>query len=278
MLSGMTPPAPHNLELYQRAVQNPLATVMLLQKIHRHHGRSMKLPTTPATRLREDFAGSAFLARTWVAWHDNHRALAIDHHKPTFEWAQAKAQRELGERAADLHFLFGDVSWYRPPLVPRVDVIAALNFSVFEYHHRSDLVGYFRGCRRHLCKGGVLVMDAFGPPRPSTEFPRRFRRKVKADMLSGQPGFIYEWEERHYDPLSGKVDCRIHFDLGRKLGKRHDAFVYDWRWWTLPELREAMLEAGFAKVEIWTPQGLLRKNSEQLQQEAFVVYLAAGAG
>ena len=30
-----------------------------------------------------------------------------------------------------------------------------------------------------------------------------------------------------------------------------DAFTYEWRLWSVPELRDAMLEAGFASTEVY---------------------------
>jgi len=43
---------------------------------------------------------------------------------------------------------------------------------------------------------------------------------------------------------------RIHFRFpdGTEL---KNAFTYDWRLWTVPELREALANAGFRKVTVW---------------------------
>ena len=46
------------------------------------------------------------------------------------------------------------------------------------------------------------------------------------------------------------MDCAIHFEF--EDGSRIDeAFTYSWRIWTLPELAELLLDAGFAKVRFW---------------------------
>jgi hypothetical protein len=44
--------------------------------------------------------------------------------------------------------------------------------------------------------------------------------------------------------------CHIHFRFpdGSKLKR---AFTYEWRIWTLPELRELLLEAGFASARVY---------------------------
>ena len=44
--------------------------------------------------------------------------------------------------------------------------------------------------------------------------------------------------------------CHIHFSFpdGSKIKK---AFTYDWRLWTLPEIRELLLEAGFQRATVY---------------------------
>ena len=46
------------------------------------------------------------------------------------------------------------------------------------------------------------------------------------------------------------MTCHIHFrfDDGSRLKK---AFSYDWRLWTLPELREILREVGFAQTLVY---------------------------
>ena len=41
----------------------------------------------------------------------------------------------------------------------------------------------------------------------------------------------------------------LHLTLGSSELRR--AFTYDWRHWTIPEVREALLEAGFSRVDIY---------------------------
>ena len=40
----------------------------------------------------------------------------------------------------------------------------------------------------------------------------------------------------------------FHFRDGTKLER---AFTYDWRYWTLPELKELLLEAGYRDVQVY---------------------------
>jgi len=84
-----------------------------------------------------------------------------------------------------------------------------------------------------------LFVDAWGGPDALLQKTDRVRR----------PGFVYEWEQRAFDPVTHRIACAIHFAFpdGSRL---RDAFVYDWRLWTLPELRELFVEAGFARVDV----------------------------
>jgi hypothetical protein len=54
--------------------------------------------------------------------------------------------------------------------------------------------------------------------------------------------FTYLWEQALYDPVSGRLVCHIHFAFedGSRLER---AFSYDWRLWSLPEIRE-LLDGG----------------------------------
>jgi hypothetical protein len=68
----------------------------------------------------------------------------------------------------------------------------------------------------------------------------------------------------------------------------HRAFTYDWRLWTLPELRELMLAAGFKEVKFYfervdgdeddeflTGTGEFIEHDEIDNQEAFLAYVLA---
>jgi hypothetical protein len=46
------------------------------------------------------------------------------------------------------------------------------------------------------------------------------------------------------------IRCHIHFHF-QDGSKINQAFSYDWRLWTLPEIKELLLEAGFKKVSVY---------------------------
>lgn len=230
---------PHRLDLYELAVQHPPAEVAFLLRCYEHHRGCLP------TRLKEDFAGTAAVAAHWVSLHGDMRALAVDAHGPTLRRAARRCAARLGPRTVDLHCVQADVAAVTRP---RVDMVAALNFSTFVYHERSALLTYFRAARRALWPDGLLVIDAYGGPGAMRTGEQR--RTIRPAAGHGIEPFVYHWEQRDHDPISGRVDCRIHFTLAGGEGMAN-AFRYRWRLWSLPELCELMRAAGFAEAEVW---------------------------
>jgi SAM-dependent methyltransferase len=142
-----------------------------------------------------------------------------------------------------------------PPEVPPADVISVLNFSIFHFHRRCDLAAYFQHARRSLAAEGILVLNAFGGPGAMRT--RIDRRRVEPVPTTGEPApppFEYRWDQRGYDAVANRLDCRIHFVVDDADGNPttiENAFQYDWRIWTLPEITELMREAGFADAQVW---------------------------
>ncbi len=145
----------------------------------------------------------------------------------------------------------------------KADVIAALNFAACELHKRRWLMTYLRSALYRLRTGGVFVADLYGGPGA-------FTIGVTEKNVPTEGGTLkYRWEQRRADPFSARVENAIHFVLpppgggagggtgrgGEKARTFSDAFVYDWRLWGVSELREAMLEAGFAATEVYTSYG-----------------------
>lgn len=239
------------LDLYRWAVQDPETHVAVLSYMYNKlRGRDPRL-------LREDFAGTSAESVAWVASGAERRALAVDHDPATLAWARRRAERLLLKADLErLQLIEGDVLQVAPPRVPAADVIAALNFGVFFFHRRAELLDYFRHAHRALAEQGILVFNLFGGP--GSMRPARDQRRVEAvprnpAEVAPSP-FDYGWEQRSYDAMTGRIDCRIHFASSDDAPERfllQDAFHYDWRVWTLPELIELVSEAGFADVQVW---------------------------
>ncbi len=223
------PPLPDRFDLYEASVQSPPDMARLLRAVH---GGS-------PTRLGEDFAGTADLARHWVATVPGGSAVAID------------LDAEALARAAGVEGLVaivGDVTEAHDH--PPVDVLHAGNFSIGYLHTRSDLLAYLRRAHDRLDPGGLFVCDTYGG-----ESAYALGSVEKQIPLPHGRHCVYTWEQREADPMTGLVTDVLHFrvfDADECLLDLPDAFVYRWRLWSLPELRDAMLEAGFEVVAVYS--------------------------
>jgi len=250
--------------LYEIAVQRPEVVVGFIEEL----GEAMGLG--PMRRLREDFCGTANLASFWVADGLEREAVGVDLDPEVIEWAERRNRAGLGEASGRLTLIEGDVMeavnpW---PGGSGADALAALNFSYCIYHDRASLLGYLRRAYENLEAGGLMVCDTFGGPES-------IRSSVDERHFSG---FTYQWEQVGFDPVENRIDCRIHFRFPNGSTMRN-AFCYDWRMWSIPELREAMLEVGFVETGVYfeAEDGFIAEPTDE-ELEAWVAYVAARKG
>lgn len=217
-------------DLYQRAVQEPDADIdFFLQAYAEVYGKG-KEPTT----LREDFCAAANTACAWVKRSKDKKAWGVDLDPEPLEWGRKHNVSKLdAEQQSRLTLIEGDV---RDKRAPRVDLSVAQNFSYFCFKTRSELRTYFEVVRAGLNDEGLFVLDLFGGPESQTAM----------EEDTEHDGFTYTWDQDRFDPINNEILCYIHFsfDDGSKIKK---AFTYDWRQWTIPEVRELLEEAGFSQ-------------------------------
>ncbi len=230
------------LLLYGPAVQHVEHDLDALERVYRSlRGRAPRL-------LREDFCGTAALACEWVRRGRARRAWGLDLHAATLAWARRRRVPALGRAAARLTLLHSDA---RRVTRPRVDLVMALNYSYWVFRERTALRDYFRAAWRSLAPGGLLCLDVFGGTGAMEELVET--RRVPASTGPGGervPAFGYTWEQSSFNPVDHRLRSHIHFRLrdGRVL---RNAFTYDWRMWTLPEIRELLAEAGFRESIVY---------------------------
>ncbi|HMP72881.1 MAG TPA: class I SAM-dependent methyltransferase [Kiritimatiellia bacterium] len=273
-----SPPLPARFRdkhvLYEASVQEVDADLDFVARMfRRERGRPLRM-------FREDFCGTARICATWVQRHPEHLAIGVDNHLPTLNWARKNHLAPLGEAGRRVTLIHGDV---REINRPRAEAIGAFNFSYSLFKTREALREYFKHVRRSLTPDGLFVMDAFGGIR-CVQYNKDIRSVPDAVTADGEkiPTFIYEWEHRHFDVIHNHLVCDIHFELGD--GTRIDrAFTYDWRLWSLPELREILAEAGFASSNVyihgWLPDGsadgVYRLRKRYDNEDGWIAYVVA---
>ena len=250
--------------LYQQAVQCPEAEVSFFLKAYRHaYGTSPDL-------LREDFCGTAAVACDWVRSEPQRRVYGVDLDPEPLRWGISHNVARLKPRERErLELIEGDVLTVSGP---PVDVVAAQNFSFFVFKERPLLIDYFRTVHRNLGERGIVVLDMFGGPDSLTEDLSE-RREFD--------GFDYVWEQRRFDPITHHCKFHIHFEFGDGSALRR-AFSYDWRWWSIPEVREMLASAGFSRSQVYwegtDPEtgdgnGRYRRQAHAPQDPAWVCYV-----
>lgn len=223
---------------YERSVQTPESHIEQFVSIYRD------LNGKYARRLREDFCGTFRLSAEWVRRNRRNSAVGLDLDPEPLAYGKRHSLKRLNqEQRSRLTILRQDVNSIT---APKVDLIIACNFSFFIFKTRKALIEYFRFCRRSLAPGGVLILEVAGGPG----MIEPVREKKPVFNKNGKRIFSYVWDQKSFDPITHDGEYAIHFELpdGKKL---KNVFTYDWRVWSLPELRECMTDAGFDRTHAY---------------------------
>ena len=225
-------------DFYERAVQNAESEVSFMtDEFKRHYGHE------PHT-LREDFCGTGAISCAWVAEHKKGQAFGVDLDPEPIKMGKERHYSKLTKsQQARIEYLEKNVLNVK---TPKMDVICAFNFSYFIFRSRKDLLAYFKSVRKSVNKQGIFFIDLFGGPES---------QKLVTDSKKLPGNLTYYWECQHFNPVTHECTFAIHFRDSK--GKKHEnVFTYHWRFWTMPELRDLLEEAGFSKVvSYWEGDG-----------------------
>lgn len=219
-------------QYYLAAVQSPDTDVEFIRGVYRELRRR-----DPIT-LREDFCGTFMISCEWVKLNSKFTAYGIDLDSEPINYGLANYLTKLSShqqsriKIRQANVLDKDL--------PRVDVIAAMNFSHYIFKTREGLKTYFQNCIDTLNRDGILLVDCFGGTRC----------QEANEEVTDRGKFKYYWDQQSFDPVTHEASFKIHFKP--KGGKKiKNVFSYDWRMWTIPELREVMNEVGFKKTWVY---------------------------
>jgi SAM-dependent methyltransferase len=251
--------------LYEESVQEVDADILLIDRLFRkRYGRHPQL-------LREDFCGTAWMCCEWVRQREDNRAIGIDIEPEVLEWSRQNHFPKLdSDQRARVDLRLGDVL---EEGASGADVTCAFNFSYFCFQTRPLLLRYFKEAYKSLGDEGLFLIDLYGgadAQRTMTE-------------TREQEGFDYVWDQHTFDPVNNHVVNYIHFEFPDGSEMRR-AFTYDWRLWSIPELRDLLAEAGFSESEVYwegtdrktnEPNGVYRKVTSAPDDPAWVSYVVA---
>lgn len=220
---------------YSKSVQSPDEDMAFLDQVyHDFHGKN----ETPKS-MREDFCAAFLNCCAWVKKGPQRVAIGVDLDPEPLSYGKKHYLPLLTKKeSARIKLLQKDVLGDG---LPKVQMICALNFSYSIFKDRKTLKKYFQNVYRDLKKNGVFVIDAFGGSKcwePNED-------EISHD--DHDPPFSYFWDQDTIDPLTHHAKFYIHFKRKGET-KREKVFSYDWRLWTVPELRDIMEEVGFRKT------------------------------
>ena len=232
--------------LYEESVQNVDFETEFFAKIFKKYTKKQ------CTKIREDFCASAKISQAWVKRNKSNIAYAVDLNKKILNFAKNRSKQECTVNEFErIKFIKGNS---QTKSTPKVDLVAACNFSYWVFKTRSELIKYFKNIYKCLNNTGVFMLDAFGGYEAHQELEESTKHK----------NFTYVWDQHSFNPITNDLTCYIHFEFPDGSSMRK-AFVYEWRLWSLPEIKECLQEAGFKSVDVYM-QGWDDKKDEETDE------------
>jgi hypothetical protein len=222
--------------LYEASVQSPETHLeWVADWFEKIHGKR-------PLHLREDFCGTFKLCCEWVKLSPSHSAVGFDIDLDPLTYGAKHHLKKLSDEEKKRIWIQQQDVLH--PTALKSDLILACNFSFCIFHERAKLLTYFKRAYQSLNTLGSLVLELAGGPG----MLETLREKRKFSI--GKKKFTYIWHQKDFDPLHNRGQFAIHFVLpsGEKLT---NAFTYDWRLWTIPEIKELLKEAGFQDYVIY---------------------------
>ncbi|MEK2687843.1 class I SAM-dependent methyltransferase [Bdellovibrio sp. GT3] len=218
-------------ELYHKAVQSAENDVVFITNTYK------ELKKKAPRIFREDFCGTFALSTEWIKLDPKNQAIGVDLDPEPIAYGKSHYLSKMRpDQQKRMKVIEGNVM---DPSLEKADIIAAMNFSYFCFKQRFLLKNYFANAYKTLNKDGIFLVDVFGGSQCYDAIEDRIKHK----------DFTYYWDQTNFDPISNEALFHIHFRVGGKKIER--VFTYDWRLWSISEIREIMHEVGFSKSHVY---------------------------
>jgi hypothetical protein len=218
---------------YHKSVQSPDADVLFFDKTFK------ELKGREAITLKEDFCGTFSISCEWSKLNENKQACGVDLDLEPIEYGKEKYLSKLNEdQKSRVRVIHGNVM---SPENPSADIVSASNFSYFIFKTRAELKDYFAKAYNSVNNDGLFILDCFG----GTDTTNPVEEETEHEE-----GFSYFWDQDSFDPVSNFAQFYIHFQREGEE-KREKVFSYDWRMWSIPEIKDLLLEVGFKDVTVY---------------------------
>jgi len=224
-------------ELYLASVQDPESDVKRISNIFSNHFNKLALT------LREDFSGTFTISCSWVQSDKLRSAIAIDIDQKTLQYGKDNYLKNL---SSDEQKRIKVLQSSAITKTEKVDITATFNFSYCLIHKRKVLLEYLKKVHQSLNNDGMLIMDIMGGS--DSEIP-----EIQETEINGHPHitpFTFEFERKDFNPISRISNYAIHFKYPDK-NEINNAFKYEFRMWSITEIRDLLEEAGYSKSIIY---------------------------
>ena len=229
----MNTPEFDKYEYYKKSVQTPDTEASFLTKTYRN------LRGAFPKRCREDFCGTFAISCEITKLNPDVKVIGVDLDAEPINYGKEK-NLSLLSKDEQSRVLIQESNVLDP--MPEADLVCALNFSYSLFKKRELLKQYFQNVYNTTSSDGVFVMDCFG----GSECYQANEEETEHE----DDGFSYFWDQENYNPITGEAQFHIHFQREGEA-KREKVFSYDWRLWSIPELREILAEVGFSQTKVY---------------------------
>jgi SAM-dependent methyltransferase len=232
--------------LYQKSVQNPKREIEFYIKQFRNVFNKIPL------KFREDFCGTGLLCCEWVKSNVLNTAIGIDYDLDTINFGIENNVNYLSSGSDRVKLIHQNVL---DPFdnLEKFDIICSMNYSHFLLTKRKDLVKYFKNVKSNLNTKGMLLMDFFGGAH------------VYDYHTHNNLSEIYKYIGEQMNILNNITVISLNFKNDKN--NFEPFFKYNFRVYTLIELKEALEDAGFNKFKIF-----IKDIDEEDRENNFIEY------